>query len=64
MERGLAVPSASGDRLHLEQTISRLIEPLAVQAQQKGLELAIDINQQTPLRLLGDSHRLGQVIIN
>ena len=48
----------------LERVISRLMEPLAVQAHQKGLELAVDISPETPLHLSGDAHRLGQVIIN
>ncbi|MHC4592369.1 MAG: PAS domain-containing hybrid sensor histidine kinase/response regulator, partial [Planctomycetota bacterium] len=47
----------------VERTISRLIEPLAIQAQQKGLELAVEINEDTP-HVIGDSHRLGQIIIN
>jgi PAS domain S-box-containing protein len=48
----------------LELTVSRLIDPLAVQAHQKGLELSVDVGPETPVRLVGDAHRLSQILIN
>ena len=48
----------------LELTVSRLIDPLAIQAHQKGLELSVDVSPETPVRLVGDAHRLSQILIN
>jgi PAS domain S-box-containing protein len=48
----------------LEEMMARLVEPLALQADEKGLELVVDIAPDTPNRLIGDAHRLGQVLIN
>jgi len=48
----------------LERTMERLIGPLAIQAHQKGLELTVEVAPESPRRLIGDPHRLGQVIIN
>jgi CheY-like chemotaxis protein/HPt (histidine-containing phosphotransfer) domain-containing protein len=48
----------------LESAVRRLVGPLAIQAHQKGLELTVEIAPGTPSRLVGDAHRLGQVIIN
>jgi two-component system sensor histidine kinase/response regulator len=39
-------------------------EMLAVQAQQKGLELVCEVAPEVPLRLRGDSGRLRQILVN
>lgn len=40
------------------------LKPLAVTAQQKGLELACDIRPEVPETVIGDPGRLRQIIIN
>ena len=40
------------------------LKPLAVRAQQKGLELACDIRPEVPETVVGDPGRLRQIIIN
>jgi signal transduction histidine kinase/CheY-like chemotaxis protein/HPt (histidine-containing phosphotransfer) domain-containing protein len=58
-------------RLDLEQTPFRLrdaigfaLNTLAVRAEQKGLELAYHVAPEVPEALVGDPHRLRQVIVN
>ncbi len=48
----------------LERAVTGLIEPLAIEADQKGVELFVEISPETPRRLVGDPQRLGQVIVN
>mgnify|MGYP005846491395 CR=1 FL=1 len=48
----------------LRDKIGDLMKTLAVRAHDKGLELAWRIDPETPDALVGDSRRLGQVLIN
>jgi PAS domain S-box-containing protein len=48
----------------LLDTLGEAIEPLALSAQQKGLELCLEISPAVPGILQGDPGRLRQVIVN
>jgi len=48
----------------LKDTLGSAVQTLAVQAQAKGLELALRIAPDVPVTLIGDSGRLRQVIVN
>ncbi|MFC3285714.1 response regulator [Litchfieldella rifensis] len=49
---------------HLRDTLSDTLQPLALRADEKGLELAVHIPPEIPDRLLGDPVRLRQVVVN
>jgi two-component system, sensor histidine kinase and response regulator len=49
---------------HLRDTLEDTIRVLAPRAQQKGLELACDIENEVPETLVGDSLRLRQIVMN
>jgi signal transduction histidine kinase/CheY-like chemotaxis protein len=58
-------------KLHLESIsfdviglIADLVKPIALQADQKGLEMVTDVDASVPRQLLGDPGRLRQVLIN
>ena len=48
----------------LRERIGETLDTLAVRAHAKGLELAVDIDPDVPLTLIGDIHRLRQIIMN
>jgi signal transduction histidine kinase/CheY-like chemotaxis protein len=48
----------------LRDTLTDTLKALAVRAQQKGLELACDVQSDVPDRLLGDPGRLRQILLN
>ena len=48
----------------LRELISQTLKPLAVKADQKGLELAYDIAPDVPAGIIGDPVRLRQVLSN
>ena len=48
----------------LRDIIERCVETLAVRAQEKNLKLTIDIAPDVDLKLVGDSLRLRQILIN
>ncbi|MFH0959652.1 MAG: response regulator [Pseudomonadota bacterium] len=48
----------------LRDCVSTVVSSLAVQGQTKGLELLYDVDDETPDRIVGDSGRLRQVLIN
>ncbi|MBF0187648.1 MAG: response regulator [Magnetococcales bacterium] len=48
----------------LSQTIDSLVAMLGVTCQEKGLELIIDADPNIPDALIGDPHRLNQVLVN
>lgn len=48
----------------LVDLVEKTTEPLAVRAQQKGLEFVVDIDPSVPSTVSGDPSRLRQVIIN
>ncbi|MDP4027796.1 MAG: response regulator [Gallionella sp.] len=49
---------------YLEDVMEHLADLSVVKAQDKGLELLFDVGTDVPTALVGDSLRLGQVIIN
>jgi len=58
-------------RLHLEavpfvlsDVVSEALRPLAVRADQKALELLVDIDPGVPAALIGDPLRLRQILVN
>ena len=48
----------------LEQVIQHVTDITATKAQEKGLELSIDIGADVPDALVGDALRLAQVLTN
>jgi len=48
----------------LESTLASAINLIAEKANEKGLELILDIANDVPVDVVGDSLRLGQVLIN
>jgi signal transduction histidine kinase/DNA-binding response OmpR family regulator len=48
----------------LIDTVERSIEVLALRAHQKGIELACRVGPDVPMAVLGDAHRLRQVLLN
>ncbi|MEO5377407.1 MAG: response regulator [Magnetococcus sp. DMHC-6] len=48
----------------LEELLSGVVAVLSLKGQEKGLELLLDIKPNVPPQLLGDSHRLGQILTN
>ena len=49
---------------HLEDTVSKMLRPIAVRAHQKGIELLLDLAPEVPEVLVGDPVRLQQVLGN
>jgi signal transduction histidine kinase/DNA-binding response OmpR family regulator len=52
------------DDFDLQTVIGNTLRPLAVRADQKGLELSYQIDPDVPNYLVGDSTRMGQVLVN
>jgi signal transduction histidine kinase/DNA-binding response OmpR family regulator len=48
----------------LQQVVGEAMRPLALRGQEKGLELIIEINPDTPETVVGDPGRLRQVLVN
>jgi PAS domain S-box-containing protein len=48
----------------LRDRIGRMLKPLGIRAEQKGLELTVDILPEVPDHLIGDPMRLRQILIN
>ena len=48
----------------LEDVLSRAINLNALKAHDKGLELILNVNKNIPPKLVGDSYRLQQIIVN
>jgi PAS domain S-box-containing protein len=48
----------------LRQSLARIIKPLALRAQQKGLELLCDVRPEVPEEIVTDPTRLTQVLCN
>jgi signal transduction histidine kinase/DNA-binding response OmpR family regulator len=48
----------------LLDTINESLRPLAVRADQQGLELIVDIHPSVPRAVVGDSLRLRQILVN
>ena len=49
---------------NLNNTIEHLVQIISHKSQEKSLELLIDLDPDLPLDLIGDSLRLGQILIN
>ncbi|MGL1956839.1 MAG: response regulator [Colwellia sp.] len=49
---------------NLNDTIDHLVQIISHKSQEKSLELLVDLDPQLPLNLIGDSLRLGQILIN
>jgi len=49
---------------NLVDTINEAIRPLAVRADQSGLELLVDIDSRVPRTVIGDPLRLRQILVN
>jgi two-component system sensor histidine kinase/response regulator len=49
---------------HLEDVMENLADLCVIKAQDKGLELLFDVGHDVPTALVGDSLRLGQVLLN
>src|SRR5262249_2659646 len=67
----LDLSKVEGGHLELERTefdlpelVERTTELLAVRAHEKGLELVCEVMPDVPSRLIGDSMRLRQILIN
>lgn len=48
----------------LQQVVGEAMRPLSLRAQEKGLELIIEISSDTPEMVVGDPGRLRQVLVN
>ncbi|MBF0126984.1 MAG: response regulator, partial [Magnetococcales bacterium] len=48
----------------LDEVLGGVVAILSVKSQEKGLELLLDTKRNVPNCLQGDSHRLGQILIN
>jgi signal transduction histidine kinase/CheY-like chemotaxis protein len=48
----------------LTSTVNEALRPLALRAEQQGLELLVDIDPRVPAAIVGDPLRLRQVLVN
>jgi signal transduction histidine kinase/ligand-binding sensor domain-containing protein/DNA-binding response OmpR family regulator len=48
----------------LRRLMAEAIQPLAVRAQEKGLEVVLHVSDEVPARIESDPHRVRQVIVN
>jgi CheY-like chemotaxis protein len=51
-------------RFDLQEALDKATELMALRAQEKGLEILVSVAPDVPIELIGDSHRLRQVIVN
>ena len=49
---------------HLEDVLDNLANLVILKAEDKGLKLLFEVNDEVPTGLIGDSLRLGQILIN
>ena len=49
---------------HLEDVLDNLANLVGLKAEEKGIELLFDIDADTPMALIGDPLRLGQILVN
>jgi CheY-like chemotaxis protein len=54
----------SPQEFELRETLGATMKSLAIQAHRKGIELICDVAHAVPDRVVGDAHRLAQVLIN
>ncbi len=50
--------------ISLEEILNNLSAMVSIKAQEKGLEILFDIAPKTPIYLIGDPLRLGQILLN
>jgi signal transduction histidine kinase/DNA-binding response OmpR family regulator len=48
----------------LRESLEKILKPLALRAQQKGLELLYDVRPEVPEDIVADPTRLAQIVIN
>ncbi|OGR40249.1 MAG: hypothetical protein A2051_08880 [Desulfovibrionales bacterium GWA2_65_9] len=48
----------------LRQLVKSAVEPLAMEAERKGLRLTVEIGQDVPVSVCGDPTRLRQILVN
>ncbi|TRX54918.1 response regulator [Thalassomonas sp. M1454] len=48
----------------LDETLKLLVQTISHKSEEKGLEVLIDLDSELPQELIGDSLRLGQILIN
>lgn len=48
----------------MEEVLNNLSNMVSIKAQKKGLEIVFDITPGTPMQLIGDPLRLGQILLN
>ena len=48
----------------LDEVLNNLSNMVSIKAQEKGLEILFDISPETPIHLIGDPLRLGQILLN
>src|SRR5205085_1155642 len=48
----------------LRSSLEETIKTMALRAQQKGIELLLRLDPSAPEKVMGDSHRLRQVLLN
>ena len=49
---------------HLEDVLDNLANLVSLKTEEKGLKLLFEVNNEVPTGLIGDSLRLGQILIN
>jgi two-component system, sensor histidine kinase and response regulator len=49
---------------HLDTVLTNLSNMISIKAQEKGLEILFNIDPATPLYLMGDPLRVGQILLN
>jgi len=49
---------------HLEDVLDNLANLVGLKAEDKGIELLLDIDHDVPLELVGDPLRVGQILVN
>ena len=56
--------SIEQSEFELETALANVMNLIADKANEKGLELLLDVSNDVPVELVGDSLRLGQILIN
>ncbi|KAB1064510.1 PAS domain-containing hybrid sensor histidine kinase/response regulator [Salibacter halophilus] len=56
--------SFSNEPLQLKDIVSQVGEMMREKTDEKGVELAIEIDSRVPVKVLGDENRLNQILIN
>ena len=54
----------SAEKFHLRESLGDTMKSFAIPAHQQGLELVCHIHQDVPAWVVGDYHRLRQIVVN